>query len=266
VNKLKDTEDYLRTWLNRYRQATDIAPGVQETLEEVTWANNALCNVPPGAEGVSRDPVDRWTEFNHDHITRVLPQLPSFTSANSTGMINVSSSTASANNAVMSYVLKVGGAGTPSANSYASEHVGAYMALQEKRGRVSQVRGLLNSRWPRCIERFDAAVQAYKLQSVGTGSASNTALEMRTVLDGVQGELFVEARYKHGEKKDWSLIADRVGRDAFQKQLLLNQEEIRSDLYGQLSSIAKRRSDQQTQALDALWSMFLNHLFAVLSC
>jgi hypothetical protein len=265
MSKMGESKEYLQAWLDSHRRAVELSPLVQEELEEVTWADDAIRNVPPEAANVPRDHVDSWAEINHQQIIRAFPQLPSFESGNSTGVSVVSSSTATANNAVISYLHSVGGAG-PSANSYARDRVGEYNTILAKRDRVSQIRSLLSKRWPVCIDRFDAAVRAYQQFSTGIGPPTAAAIEMRTALDAVQGELYHDARYRHGERKDWSLIAERVGRNAESRQVLLAQGGIRSSIYAQLSSIAKRRPDEQTQTIEAMWSMFLNHLLAVLSC
>jgi hypothetical protein len=86
---------------------------------------------------------------------------------------------------------------------------------------------------------------------------------MRTTLDGVEGELFEEARSWPKENMKWDIMADRLGKDPTRRRLLLNQGSIRTRLYEHLSDIAKRRPKPNTPALDALWTTWLDHLLIV---
>jgi hypothetical protein len=259
---LKKTEDHLHTWLANYRKASEIAPAVQESLEEVAWARQALSTRPPEAANVSSTQVDQWAHGAFGRITELLPQMPSYGPAVGT---QVNSVTSSANTAVMAYILDVRQVGTPTVLTYADNQTKAYRAIQEKHDRPARVRRLLAQRWPTMLGRFDAAVTAYGQCGAGTGSEAAAAVEMRTVLDGAQGELFAEARSSQGEKMTWSMMANRLGRDPAHQQQLLNQEALRDTLYDYLSAVAKRRPIQHPPSFDSLWSLSLDHLFAILA-
>ncbi len=259
---LKKTEDHLQTWLTNHRKASEIAPAVQESLEEVAWARQALSTRPPEAGNLSSTQVDQWAYGAFQRITELLPQMPSYEPAVGT---QVNSVTSSSNAAVMAYILDVRQIGTPTAVTYAENQAKTYRAIQEKHDRPARVRQLLAQRWPTMLSRFDAAVAACSQCAAGTGSEVAAAVEVRTVLDGVQGELFAEARSFQGEKMSWSKMAHRLGRDPGHQQQLLNQEAPRATLFGHLSAIAKRRPAQQIPSIDSLWSLCLDHLFAVLA-
>ena len=91
--------------------------------------------------------------------------------------------------------------------------------------------------------------------------ASAAALHMRTLVDGVKGELFERARIAKGEKMDWALMSARLGSDALRAVSLRNQETFREALYKDLSGTAKLRG---VGSPDDLWSRTLDHLLVVL--
>ena len=262
MNKLREIEEYLRTWLERVKQANKAAPIVQETYEEVTWARQALDARPPEAANLPTTQIDQWVDEAYKNIKTLLPQIPHF-DANT--VIQVNSVTTSANTAVTAYVYSVGELGTPAANKWATEQAATYKTLQERHTRPARVRELLANRWPRVIDRFDAAVTAYGQCATNTGEDATAALEMRTALDAVQGELFDEARSSPSEKMTWDIMASRLTQDPVRRQVLLNQGSIRTTLRDQLSVVAKRRPGNQTPGIDALWTMWLDHLFVVLT-
>jgi hypothetical protein len=124
---------------------------------------------------------------------------------------------------------------------------------------------MIANRWPRCLDRFDAAFEAQRRLRAGTGSEYSAALEIRTAIEGVKGELFEEARHNIRENMDWDMMAGRLCRDVEHQQLLLNQEVVYKTLHGHLSTLAKRRPVDQIPSIDALWTMFLDHLLIMLT-
>ena len=78
MNKLREIEEYLRTWLERVKQANKAAPIVQETYEEVTWARQALDARPPEAANLPTTQIDQWVDEAYKNIKTLLPQIPHF--------------------------------------------------------------------------------------------------------------------------------------------------------------------------------------------
>jgi len=262
MNKLREIEEYLRTWLERVKQANKVAPIIQETYEEVSWARQALDGRPSEAVDLPTTQIDQWAEETHKNIKTLLPQIPRF---DTNAVIQVNSMTTSANSAVAVYVYGVGELEKPATIKWATEQTSIYKALQEKHTRPARVRDLLANRWPQVLDRFDVAVTAYRNCGTNTEGIAAAALEMRTALDAVQGELFAEARSNQGEKMTWDIMATRLTQDPVRQQVLLNQGSIRSTLRDHLSGVAKRRPEAQTLGIDTLWTMWLDHLLVILT-
>ena len=262
MNKLKETEDYLHAWLVNLHKANKIAPTVQEALEEVSWARQAMSFRPPESNSVSTALVQNWAETAHTNISNALPMIPSFTSTSAT---QVSSSATFSNTAVVSYIIEVGEIGTPAATEYAHKQIDIYNTIKEKHSRPALVRKLLAKRWHSCLERFDEAIEAYKKNTARTGTETAAAIEIRTALESVKGELFEEARTSSREKMDWSKMAHRLGCNEEHRKRLIDQETIHKTLHDHLSNMAKRRPANQLTSIDAIWAMFLDHLFVMLT-
>lgn len=264
MNKLRETEEYLRNWLEHFKQVSNAAPAVQQTFEEVTWARQALDGRPPEAANLSTAQIDHWVEAAHVHITSSLPQIPHFDPKTVT---QVNSLTTSANNAVSAYIQDVAKLGTSAAIRWATKQIAMYKSLQERYTRSDHVRDLLAKRWPQVLPRFDAAVTAYKRCAINTGSDAAAAVEMRTTLDAVQGELFYKARLTPREKMNWDVMANRLAQDPIRCQVLQAQGLNREALMGYLSNMAKRRPGNKTPMpnIDALWTMWIDHLFLVIT-
>lgn len=111
------------------------------------------------------------------------------------------------------------------------------------------------------MTRFESAVRAYQQSRVGVGQPSGAALEMRTLLDAVQGELFERARKASGEKMVWSTMSERLASSALGPDVLGSQEAVRAALCADLSTVAKQRG---VRSIENLWAQSLDHLFVVL--
>lgn len=90
---------------------------------------------------------------------------------------------------------------------------------------------------------------------------------MRTLLDGVQGDLWEQARNSPRENMDWPKMAARISKGeqgSIEELELLYHEGIRSSLISHLSEVAKDREGASPFDLENTWTMLLDHLFAIL--
>ena len=117
-------------------------------------------------------------------------------------------------------------------------------------------------KFPTVVSKFDLARRAYQQHELGTGEVTSAALEMRTVLDAVKGELFKRARKTSKENMTWEEMSARLASNMDSRETLLKQGKIRSTLYEDLSQVAKQRG---VRSIDSLWTQTLDHLFVVLA-
>lgn len=148
---------------------------------------------------------------------------------------------------------------------YASNALAEYRQLQESQQRPAQVRALLAARLPGVVARFDSARDTYQLCQSGLGDKTAAALEMRTFLDGVKGELFERARRHPGENMTLELALERLFSSAATRTDIEEQLTQRPSLMEALSAMAKRRDLSKAYELEALWARVLDHAFVVVS-
>lgn len=74
--KPKDPYLYLGTWLERCRQASDVAPDVQKMYEIQQWKRQTLEQRPTEADSISIARIDQWDVALYDRLEASLPMLP----------------------------------------------------------------------------------------------------------------------------------------------------------------------------------------------
>ncbi len=259
--KLTETRDYLTTWLDRSRQVVDAAPEVRRLRDLLDWELRTYQARPLEAGSVPTANLDKHVQLLNDRITSSLPMLPLIPAA---GLTQVGSITASSSSAFLTYVADVAKLQTPGTVNYASNALAAYGALQESQQRPLQVHALLTEHMPTVGARFDSARDAYDRCKSGIGDRTAAAMEMRTFLDGVKGELLERARGHVGENMTLELAAQRLFLSAPTKADAEEQINQRPSLVEALSAVAKRRDEPRSYEIDALWARTLDHAFVIL--
>jgi len=262
TKKLTDARDYLRTWLERSRQAADAAPTVQQLHDLLDWEVRTYERRPAEANSVSTTDLDRYAKSVYGRITSALPMIPAMPAS---GLTQISSVTASTSSGMLTYVIDVSHLQTPDTVNYASNALAEYRKLQEFQQRPAKVRELLVTRLPTVMAKFDSARDTYQHCQSGFADRTAAALEMRTFLDGVKGELFERARRQPGENMSIELALERVFSSAPTRTEIEEQFRQRSSLMDALSAVAKRRDLSKPYELEALWARVLDHAFVVVS-
>jgi hypothetical protein len=262
AKKLTDARDYLRTWLERSRQAANAAPTVQQLHDLLDWEVRTYERRPAEANSISTADLDRYVGSVYGRITSALPMIPTMLAS---GLTQVGSVTASTSSAMLTYVIDVSHLQTLDAVNYASNALAEYQKLQESQQRPAQVRTLLAMHLPTVMAKFDSARDAYQRCQSGFVDKTMAALEMRTFLDGVKGELLERARRQPDENMTIDLALDRLFASAPTRTEIEEQFRQRSSLIGALSAVAKRRDLSKPYELEALWARILDHTFVVVS-
>jgi hypothetical protein len=259
--KIEEMQDYLVQWLNGLDEANKAAPAVRQTLDVVTWQVDTLALSPPEGAHLSTSEIDRVAGFELERLKVVLPQILHYHSS------LLVSAAGTSTGSMYSYLSDMAELGSPETLAYASQRTEVYQQIQESQERPKRVRELLESRFPTKVAQFDSAKYAFDQCRAGIGKETAAALEMRTLVDGVKGELFERARKLPDEKMTWPIMSERLASGPAEKALMSEQERIRSTLYDELSGTAKdRRAKKQAAAsIQDIWTRTMDHIHTVLS-
>jgi hypothetical protein len=262
----KEFRDYLKEWLEKHQKASEAVPLLQRAYELVDWSCEALSKKPKEAEQIKT--TDLTVRFSRgiEEVKSVLPMIPDI---DNKAITLVNTIAVSGANATYDHILNVGEIPEKACYFYYQEQSKAYKFLQRSHNRVDEVRELLRlSVSESTVQQFDVAVKAYYSAAGGAGERSAAALEMRTLLDNVQGDLFNKARQWPKENMTWPIMSNRlcpIASDPARYAELTAEEENRSRLMEYLSSILKRREGQTQKNIDDIWAIVLDHIFVVLN-
>lgn len=258
----KDLDDLLvhyTSWLDRYGQATAIAPAVRQAAEEAEWLKHTIESMPEEARGVSTTELDEQLGVVLKRARAIVPMMPAYDAAS---IPLIASGTTSVNSIANTVFVTAASAVGPEVSVWFDDARDSYRRLQEDHLRARQVRALIASAYPRQLERFDTAVDSYEKTRLSTGAPTSAAFEMRTLIDGIKGELVARAKRPGEQKVSWETLSERLGKDPSSVTTLRNHKPVRDALYDDLSGTGKRRT---AISPDELWSRTLDHLLVVLS-
>jgi len=266
LEKLREKRDYLKLWLERIKNAQEVVPVVHQTLEQTEWEIDALENAPVEADEITvvdlSDTIDRELHYWKIHVP--IPPPYDVKAVSSSSAISTSATAC-----IYEFVSRVGDLETPATVEYSGMYTVSYQELQQKQDRVSEVRRLIDMLGnPQTLERFERALASYHAAESSTGQRTSAAIEMRTLLDGIQGDLFEKARDHPGENMVWSTMAERLTKGeqgGVEEAELRGIQVSRSSLIDRLSRIGKDREGGSVTDLGHIWTQLLDHLYAVLS-
>lgn len=263
---LRATEDQLREWLERFGKAQDAVPFVSRSLEVVHWERQALDNLPEEARRLQLPYTADYYRRRCDYLAGTLPRISdydvdsvrNFPAVLTSGTVNY-----------YGFLDEVADLQTPASQTYADTQKRTYSELQTRQMRIHDVRSLLCKLGSkRVLSQFERAFRAHSADATKTGARTAAAIEMRTLLDGVQGELFARAGHQRGQKTSWLSIAMHFAKGEpcdITYQKVVEEGQSREKLIGQLSLSAKDRDESHPVDLDAVWTETLDHIYTVLS-
>ena len=259
---IKDSIDHMETWLIRSKQVADAAPNVKKQLDILKCEAEIINNRPPEAALVPMTEIDTHAEILYNNLSINLKMLSEI---NPCLITDVASSTASSSSVLVNYVSAVSQLQTPEATKFANNALDSLSKLREEHDFPNDVRLLLDGKVPAVKEKFDLAYSAYEKYMAGHSEAATVALELRTYLEGLKGELFELAREKKKENMNFDKAFERLYKNSKNKIEVQMQIEQHSTLIAELSSIAKRRDTTTTFEIKALLLRILNFSFILLS-
>jgi hypothetical protein len=266
LDNRKAKHDYLANWLENYGQAEELVPKVQREKEKTEWEIEALDNAPDEADEIPKGDMVVNFEIDYEHLTHTLPMLPTFDTNAFMGSTGVSTSgTAS----VYEFVSRVGDIGTQKAIEYSNHFTGRYQAIQSEHNRSTDIRILL-ARFHNqgTSDRFERAEDSYMRFKAGVGERTAAAMEIRTFLDGLKGDLFQKAKKREKENMTWeemAIILSKGGASSVECHEMVQQGKIRSSLISRLSDVGKNREGGSITDLNHIWTEALDHIYTVLN-
>ncbi len=265
LDSLRKKRDYLVEWLARFKSASRVAPEVQKNLDFTEWQIRAIETRPDEGSEIPFPNLGGTISRDLSYVQTAYPWLPQFNDQD----LNVASAFSSTSTSQVSiYIGRVGDIDSQETNDYAERFMAEFEGLQDKYDRPMELRMAIERlRSPRLLQRLDNAIRSYESYQTGNGSRTSAAGDMRTLLDGLKGDLYNFAKQHPGENMTWKKMASRLalgGSPGSQYDELVQLEQSRSSFVSRLSTILKDREAGSLTDLDQLWLELQNHLLAVL--
>ena len=262
MSKPREIRERLSSWLERARDVKDAAPWVQQALEQVEWQEATLAARPSEAGAIPED-VNQAIDLLHRQVGTFLAPLQGVDIRAVTLVNSISTSTSSV---IYTSVIKVPSIDSPSVQDYIESHGAAYVQLQERQNRFAAAKDWLARLSSSLATQFERAKEAYHAARACVGERSAAALEIRTFMGMLEGELFEKARRHSKENMTWERMVDILlprADQAATREELLRQKKTRAKLLDELSDVAKRREGVNIQDLDKIWVRTLDHVYVV---
>lgn len=264
IRNLEAELAHLLEWINGLKDANKAIHEIQKKIELTQWKLDVLKNTPEEAEEIPFNPPS--AEKDYLYTKSVLPLIPKYNLGN---MMNLTSGTVSSSSDYYNYVVRVSDLGTPVVFEFSQKFAASYQNIQQTQDRQSLVKQMIEKLGnSNTVERYDRAVNLYSLYKSGVGERTSAAMEIRTLLDGIQGTLFEKARNQIKEDMTWEKMGSRFAElkpDSENYREFIRQSEVRSKLISSLSDIGKDRKSGAATNLEFVWTQVLDHLFVTLS-
>ena len=266
LKELKERERYLDGWRENFKSAQGALPTLNRILDLTRWQIEVVESRPEEAKEIPLPINLEEIEQENAHLKTVLPSLPYVQNdrfAESTAIFTSGSALA------YQYVSRVQELESPNAVNYSNKLITEYHVLQSKQSRREEVQELLAKLGnPQTLDRFARAYRAYEEVKSGTGARTAAAMEMRTFLDGLKGDLWKMARrsFKR-EKMSWEKMTNRLakgGPGGLEHELLLKHGERFSSFISRLSDVGKDREGGTLTNLEHIWTEVLEFVYSVM--
>jgi len=265
LDGLKQKRDYLRKWLDQFRSASRAAAEVQKNLDYTDVQIRAIENRPYASTEIPLPNLAGTVTHDLAYLKTAYPWLPEFKEE---GFSTASAFSSTSIVQISTYVGRVGDIESDVTREYSENFLDEISQLQARYGRPNEVTALLERIGSKgSVVRLNNALQSYESFRTGTGTRSAAAADMRTLLDGVKGDLYKLARHHPNENMTWETMASRLavgGPSGLQYVELLHIDKARSSLVSRLSEILKDREEGSLTNLDQVWLELQAHLVAVL--
>jgi hypothetical protein len=266
LRKLIGERDYLQEWLKSVKAADDAIPEAQKKLEMLNWQIEVLNNKPEVSDEIPLTDLPTIVDQD-DRLTRAV--FPIYPHIDTHELLNTTAVTTSGTAYMYAYLTRVGDLGTEDALDYSKYYIRSYQDIQNNQNRNAEVRKIISTKLSQnVLERFDRANASMEKYKSGLRERTATAMEFRTLLDGIKGDLIAMGKRSQKEDINWDIMVERVFSSDKQSTNyieLIRQGKLRSSLIESLSRIGKDREGSMTLELENLWIQILDHIFTILS-
>lgn len=263
--RLQDRKERFEDWIEDYHQRQEAYSFVQQNLDFTNWQVRAYKDRPSEADEIPSPYNPKKIERENQYLQGLyaIPSEP-ISPSHFSGTAVVSSSSSD----VYTDLTRVGELRSCEAAKYANSYIAQYQQLQEAKDRLNQVKGLIGKlENPDTLERFDTVYKAHMEARRNPTKRRGAAMEIRTMLNGVQGDLFARAQGWPKENMTWEKMSSRLTigeQNGVAHKELIRQESVRSSLYSRLSDVGKGIEGGAVSNLDFIWTEPLDHLYTVL--
>ena len=248
---LEDSIQHLELFERRLRGANEAAPLVRQAIDQLRWQRESIVQMPESLKPSISEHAKQEFRTTRDFLKQVVPLVPSVELPpieSGTGLTTTTSSE------VFSMVVAAEKVDDQHGRRWAFDRKEAYRNVQ--RENQPTTRSLLKGLNSPLAAEYAAAISLLDSIHSAASSPEATALAWRTLLDRVRGELLEKARRWPDENMTWSRMAKRLAKgkaSGAAAKKLTEQEHILSKIKGQLSTVAKKRSqDPQRELEDAV--------------
>ena len=266
IAQLRETDDYLTEWISRTQQAYAEIPGVRRLKADIDLQIVTLENQPEEADQIPLGNLEQTIDIEQQYILEHIQMPPKVMPVS---IASATAITASGTAGVYEYVSRVGELNTQATIVYENEFLTRYHSLQQHRNQTETIRSIIRRMsCPGSLERFERALSFLSTVLAGSSELTAAAMEIRTLLDGIQGDLFALARQWPKENMTWDSMIKRLSGDypdGPKYQTLYSQQQKRSALILKLSEIGKDRVSASPSDLEEIWVQVLEHLYIVLT-
>ncbi len=247
------------------QQAGKALPFVEAILVNTDWAIEALSSRPPVSGEQPSLGFAETLKSEYNYLTNALPGIPNYDLSE---LYTASSATVSGTASVLKYVRNFSRYDTPETNKYTRNFFRKCETIQESQLRPQKTRTLVEMlKKSNILARFDRAQAAHVQAKRGITPQTQTANEIRNLLQGIRGELLELARRTPKEKIDWDEIAKRLAKPGPNDEpfhLLSAQKAEYDSLWSDLSDITKDRTQVTEEKLNIIWIRVLDFIYTVL--
>jgi hypothetical protein len=262
LGQAESKRDYLNKWLSEVKNVNEVAPLVKQNLDYTDWLIRTVRSRPQ-LDGMPPLP-DLFESTGRDlsYLYKVLPALESYMKP---AMMSSTSLGSAIVAPLFGYTQVVSRLGSPAAIRYASEAKASLEKLDSVYQKIDELRALIRKLGSGGLdERFDRARASYESCRIGTTDRIAAASNMRTLLHGVEGELYERARKQPKEDMTWQRMSRRLAPESPQYETVLLSEQTFSKLLSTLSDVLKDREGETKANLEAVWLEMQSFLIAVI--
>jgi hypothetical protein len=246
---------HLEEWLKLDDKQRALRPYVTRMLGTATWEEGAMDAIRRESPQMATE-VDGELSKSVEVLKRMFPLPRDY---GDEAHISMTSTVVSSTATVFETLVAIRGE-RESASPRISDAIGRYEQIVDEQGRAAEAGQRLQRLFPSLNARFTAVQDVAVVARGNPREEERAAMDMRTFLDKLKGELFAKAYARPGENMTWEIMAKRLA-PATGSQVLADEGRRFSGLIDTLSNIGKARHSAYN--FTEVWTRFVDHVYVV---